>query len=103
MYFSAETQSGKTGKSILGRQRVKVIALWQSVIKILSADSFYLFQKEGKSSTRAENISSLPTSISQERNHFPGADICEKFSEGPTSPNPGPIFISAEITELIAV
>ncbi len=77
--------------------------LRQAAINIFFVLCFYLFQKDGKSNTRAENNSSLPTSMSQARNHFPRADICEKFSDGPTSPNPGPIFISAEITELIAV
>ena len=63
----------------------------------------YFFQKEGKSKTSAVNISSLPINISHARNHLPGAEMVAKFSAGPTSPNPGPIFIRADITQLIPV
>jgi hypothetical protein len=35
----------------------------------------YFFQKAGKKITRAENISSLPTSMFQARNHFPKSEI----------------------------
>ena len=39
----------------------------------------------------------------QERNHLLASEKKAKFSEGPIAPKPGPMFISAEITALIAL
>ena len=63
----------------------------------------YFCQNDGYSRTSAENISSRPTSMLNERNHFPALEMCAKFSVGPTSPKPGPMFISVAITELSAL
>ena len=51
----------------------------------------------------AENISNLPTSMFVDKNHFPVSEIKPKFSVGPISPKPGPMFMSVAMIQLIAV
>ena len=53
--------------------------------------------------TSAENISRRPTSMLKDRNHFAPSEKKAKFSEGPTAPNPGPMFMSVAMIELMAV
>ena len=53
-------------------------------------------QKPGFSITKTVKISNLPSNIQKQTNHLTNDGICPQLSEGPTSPNAGPIFPMAE-------
>ena len=63
----------------------------------------YFFQNPGDKNTRMVNNSRRPSSIKNDKTHFPTLGIAAKLSTGPTSPIAGPIFPNDEIVAPIAV